>query len=176
MKTKTVYRVYIDYEKEEKWLNKMAAQGWFLEQFKLGRYEFRQGNPNEYTYRIELLEELPNSPKSDAYFELLEEMGITIVATSYRWIYLKKRTEEGSFQLYSDIDSKIRHEKRIYQLYSFVLYLNLFVTFLNIANDAVPFIWILNFTVSVLFIVFVVKQYRKLVKLKEKRQLVERDV
>ncbi|KAB2862688.1 MAG: DUF2812 domain-containing protein, partial [Exiguobacterium chiriqhucha] len=120
MKTKTVYRVYVDYEKEEKWLNKMAAQGWFLEQFKLGRYEFRQGNPNEYTYRIELLEELPNSPKSDAYFELLEEMGITIVATSYRWIYLKKRTEEGPFQLYSDIDSKIRHEKRIYQLYSFV--------------------------------------------------------
>ncbi|OGX79888.1 hypothetical protein A6395_04610 [Exiguobacterium sp. SH31] len=175
MKTKTVYRFYADYEKEEVWLNDMAGAGWFLERFRLGRYTFVQGDPNEYTYRIELMEEAPNNPKSIAYFEFLEEMGIEVVATTFRWVFLRKLTADGPFRLYSDIDSKIRHERRIFHLYSFVLYLNLFVAFLNLSNGIESFLWVPNFLVSLLFIIFVLKQYRKLSKLRDERQLVERD-
>ncbi|MDE0563184.1 DUF2812 domain-containing protein [Exiguobacterium sp. B2(2022)] len=31
MKTKTMYLIFLDYEKEEKWLNEMAEKGWALE-------------------------------------------------------------------------------------------------------------------------------------------------
>ena len=49
MKTKTIYRIFVDYEKEEKWLNEMAQSGWALESFRLMRYVFKQVEPGTFT-------------------------------------------------------------------------------------------------------------------------------
>ena len=35
------------------------------------------------------------------------------VATYLRWVYLRKPASEGAFDLYTDLDSKIRHYQRI---------------------------------------------------------------
>lgn len=115
MKTKTIYRIFVDYEKEEKWLNEMAQSGWALESFRLMRYVFKQVETGTSTYRIELLSNLPSHPESKAYMAFLDEVGIEVVDTSYRWIFLRKRTSDGPFQLYSDFDSMIQREKRIIQ-------------------------------------------------------------
>lgn len=173
MKTKTVYRFYVDYEKEEKWLNEMAAQGWLLERFKVGRYVFCEGEPDAYMYRIELLEELPSHPKSKAYFDFLEEMEIEVVETSFRWIFLRKRTEDGPFHLYSDFDSMIRHERSILKLYSLVLFINLAVVFINLPNSMTGWIILPNLAVVLMLSHYAHTHHRKIRTLKGLREISE---
>jgi hypothetical protein len=102
-----------DYEKEEQWLNRMAAQGLMLTDVSLCRYVFEEGGPGGYVYRIELLEHRPSHPESARYIRFLEETGAQHVGSFRRWVYLRKKTADGGFELFSDLDSKIRHYKRI---------------------------------------------------------------
>ena len=113
-----VRKAFWDYEKEEKWLNEMSAKGMALTDYSWCRYVFEEAQPNEYTYRIELLENMPNHAESVAYIRFLEESGVECVATYTRWIYLRKKTSEGSFEIYTDIDSRIKHYKRIYTMWN----------------------------------------------------------
>ena len=108
-----VRKAYWDYEKEEKWLNEMSAKGMALTDYSWCRYVFTETPVSEYTYRIELLENRPTHPESMHYIRFLEENGVECVATYQRWIYLRKKTSEGAFDIYSDIDSKINLYKRV---------------------------------------------------------------
>ena len=87
---KRVIRFFTNYDKEEQWLNEMAAQGWHLMDYVWGRYLFQKGKPGEYIYRIQLLENPIDHKDSAAYLEFLEEAGIETVASSLRWVYLRK--------------------------------------------------------------------------------------
>lgn len=173
MKTKTVYRFYVDYEKEEKWLNEMASQGWVLERFKFKRYVFRKGEPSAYMYRIELLEELPSHPKSKAYFEFLKEMDIEVIETSFRWIFLRKRTEDGPLQLHSNFDSMIRHENRIIQLYSLALFLNMIVVLINFPNFITTWFIFPNIVIVAVLARYIHANHRKIRTLKGLREIAE---
>lgn len=113
-----VRKAYWDYEKEEAWLNEMSAKGFVLTDYSWCRYVFEEGNRNEYTYRLELLEYLPTHPESIAYLRFLEESGVEFVSSYMRWVYLRKKTADGSFDLYSDGASKIKHYQRIWTLWT----------------------------------------------------------
>jgi hypothetical protein len=63
MTSKVVHRLYWDFEKEERWLNEMAAKGEDLVRYRLGSYHFERGEPSEWVYRIELI---PSRPGSEA--------------------------------------------------------------------------------------------------------------
>lgn len=69
----TKYKVLFawDFEKEEKWLNEMSAKGMQLVGVGIFKYIFEEGNPGEYFYRIELLEELPTHPESISYIRFM---------------------------------------------------------------------------------------------------------
>ncbi|MDO5784487.1 MAG: DUF2812 domain-containing protein [Eubacteriales bacterium] len=102
------------YEKEEDWLNEMAANGWNLVDTSLFRYTFEEGTPGEYQYRLELLEHGAKSPESIAYIRFMEETGAEHIATWFNgWTYFRKKVSDGPFAIFSDIDSKIKHLKRI---------------------------------------------------------------
>jgi len=116
----SIRRAFIDYEKEEKWLNEMAAKGLAMTDYSWCRYVFEETPPGEYTYRLELLENLATLPESRKYIEFLEETGVEQIASYMRWVYFRKKTKGGPFNLYSDIDSKLRHYQRVFQLW-FVL-------------------------------------------------------
>jgi hypothetical protein len=115
-----VRKAFIDYEKEEKWLNEMAAKGLAMTDYSWCRYAFEETPPGEYTYRLELLDNLAVHPESRKYIQFLEETGVDQVASYGRWVYFRKKTADGPFELYSDIDSKIKHYQRVFQLW-FVL-------------------------------------------------------
>lgn len=110
---KRVFKCFTNYEKEEIWLNQMAAQGWHCVDYFLCRYTFEKGEPGEYTYRIQLLDQVPTHVESAAYLEFLEEAGIQAVASSMRWVYLRKKTADGPFEIFSDRESRIAHYRRI---------------------------------------------------------------
>lgn len=101
------------FEKEEKWLNQMSAKGLDLVQVGFLNYTFEDGVPGEYTYRLELLENMPSHAESVKYLEFLKETNIEHVASIFRWVYLRKKKSDGVFELYSDLRSKLNHFNRI---------------------------------------------------------------
>lgn len=125
---KVKYRFFLDYDKEEKWINEMAEKGWHLEKFASIRFVFKKDELGKYIYRNEFIGGLSKKEKED-YFELLKDSGVTIVHECFCWVYLKKPKAEGDFELYTDTSSKIDYFNRILNIF-FVLYL------LNIAFAA----------------------------------------
>lgn len=91
-----------NYEKEEKWLNEMAAKGCGLVSVGFCKYEFEECEPGEYRYRIELLENNPDHPESESYVHFVEDTGAEQVGNFMRWVYFRNKTSEGEFELFSD--------------------------------------------------------------------------
>jgi hypothetical protein len=113
-----IRKAYWNFEKEEKWINEMAAKGLSLDNYSWCKYTFTESEPGEYIYRIELLENAAGHPESQNYIGFLEDNGVEHVASYMRWVYLRKKTSEGKFDIYTDIESKIRHYSRIYTLWT----------------------------------------------------------
>ena len=103
------------FDKEERWLNEMVAQGWALDDVGFCRYEFESCEPCEYVIGLEMLEERLNHPKSQDYLSFLKETGVELVGTIFRWAYLRSRSDVDSV-LFSDTDSLIRHMDRVITL------------------------------------------------------------
>lgn len=181
-----VWKAYWDFEKEEKWLNEMSAKGMALTDYSWCRYVFTEAPSNEYIYRLELLEHLPTHAESVAYIRFLEESGIECVATYWRWVFLRKKSSEGPFDIYSDMGSKIKHYKRISALFGGVGAMNLFAFFGNVIHGIVasvkynnnyllnisPFI-LLNGAFGVFLTWLVIRYLRKARKLNKERLLHE---
>jgi Protein of unknown function (DUF2812). len=120
-------------DKEEKWLNEMSTKGLQLIDVGFCKYVFEEGAVGEYQYRIELLESFPKHPESAAYIHFLEDTGAEHVGSCLRWVYFRKKASEGVFDLFSDIDSRIKYLKRLMGFFFAVLVLNMFAMFLNIS-------------------------------------------
>jgi hypothetical protein len=121
MSAKVVWKPYVDYEKEEAWLNSMAAEGWELRHYTWMRYAFDQGVPGRYTYRIQLLADSWASQKSRDYLAFMRDAGIEVVSTYANWVYFRKKTADGPFEVFSDLDSRIAHHRRVGTMFSAVL-------------------------------------------------------
>lgn len=120
---RTMHKVFLawEFDKEERWLNEMSAKGLALESAGSLTYQFRDCDPGEYAVRLELLEELPEHPDSQRYIQFVEETGAEYLGHCLRWVYFRKRTDRGEFELFSDLDSRIRHVGRILTLMSVLL-------------------------------------------------------
>jgi len=110
-----------NFEKEEAWLNEMARQGLGLTGVGFGKYLFEEGTPGEYTVRLQMLEKWPSSAESRLYIKFVEETGAEHVGSFARWVYFRKRTAEGEkFELFSDIDSRVRHINGLLWMFGFL--------------------------------------------------------
>jgi len=77
--SKTVIRYFIDFtEKQEKWLNEMAARGFRLVRCGKLTYTFEQCATGEYQYRIEFAGEKSFSKHKD-YKRFLEDLGYRVI-------------------------------------------------------------------------------------------------
>ena len=45
-------RLYLDYEKEELWINDMVQEGWHLKKFMFFRFTFEKGEQGSYRKKI----------------------------------------------------------------------------------------------------------------------------
>ena len=116
---RVIWKLFVDFEKEEKWLNEMSAKGFALTDYFLGHYKFAECKPGEYTYRIELLENLYKHQESQDYIRFMEENGVEFMVSWGRWTYFRKKTDspKAPFNIFSDLDSKITHYKRISRMF-----------------------------------------------------------
>lgn len=102
-----------EFQKEEKWLNEMAAKGLVLSHVHYLTYEFDDASPKDYVIRFELLKNAINSPESQKYIEFMEEMGAEYLGHVLNWAYFRKPKESGAFEIYSDYESRVKYLNRV---------------------------------------------------------------
>lgn len=135
-----VRKAFFNYEKEEKYLNEMAAKGMALTDYSWCRYVFNDCQRGEYIYRIELLDHYANHPESIAYIKFMEETGVECVATYNRWAYFRRKAVDGPFDIYTDIKSKIRHYKKINVLWKTLAAIEFSAGIVNIVTAAIAWV------------------------------------
>lgn len=127
------YKLFSDHEKEERWLNAMAAKGYHMIDFSFPcRYLFDLGVPGEYIYRVELLKALPIELESKAYIKFMEETDAECVCTYFRWAYFRRKAVDGPFALYTDSKAKLQHYRRIAWMFGILGMTNLMLGTMNL--------------------------------------------
>ena len=128
--TKTIRKVFWvwSFEKEEAWLNEMAMNGWLLSGVGFCTYHFIRCQPGEYAVRLEM------RAFDEAYVDFMEETGAEFVGRMALWIYFRKKTADGPFDLFSDIDSRINHLDKIGKVLTAVGVANLAIGIMNSFN------------------------------------------
>lgn len=175
---KIIYKWFIDWEKEEKWINEMAAKGLALTSIGFCRFEFEECAPGEYTYRCEFLENPASHPESEQYIRFMEETGCEHIASWMKWVYFRKKTADGAFELFSDNESKIKYLKRILFIPALIgglnLYIGAFNLFLAIVNSShVNYLGLINLVLGLFLLALFAKYFKKLKKLKAEQNLFE---
>ena len=128
-----------DFDKEEEWLENMARNGWVLDGVGFCTYHFIKTEPGEYSVRLQYL---PIAEENTDYTTLLEESGAVCVGRMVQWVYYRKKTADGPFQLFSDLDSRIAHLEKIAKLMLIVAVANLLIGVVNSFNPTVRIGWI----------------------------------
>lgn len=125
------YKVFFDDAKEEKWINDMSAKGWHLTNYNYRFYTFEKGEPDEYTYRCDLLDNFGFGKAAKEYIEFVESTGAEKVFKRLHWVYFRQHRDLGPFELYSDATSKLSYINRMLTLYGTVIFLNVISAFAN---------------------------------------------
>lgn len=74
----------------------------------------------------------PKHAESLKYIEFLEESGVEVITSYMNWIYLRRKTAEGEFEIYSDIESRISHYKKIAFIWTALMWMEFLIGFANI--------------------------------------------
>ncbi|MBQ5866802.1 MAG: DUF2812 domain-containing protein [Oscillospiraceae bacterium] len=167
-----------DFDKEEKWLNEMAAKGLALVSTGFCKYEFEDSLPGEYKVCLQLLDKMPSHPESQKYIAFMEETGAEHVGSFTRWVFFRKKASEGDFQLFSDNDSKVKYMTSMLSFVALIVGLNLYIGLYNLfvvffLHSAFNYIGLLNFAIALVGIPGVIKLWKKRNRMKKESQLFE---
>lgn len=174
---KVIHKLFLvwNYEKEEAWLNEMAAQGLALVAVGFCRYEFEDCVPGEYKIALDYLNK--SRAENQKYIEFLEETGAEHVGSIVRWAYFRKKTAEP-FSIFSDNSSKIALFTNVMHVLLAVMILNLSAFSLNIGNyfvhrDPVFLVCCINLFLAFVLLYGYWRFYKKRKKLKEEQKIFE---
>ncbi len=119
-----------EFDKEERWLNTMAQQGWVLDRLGFCKYEFIPCEPGAYTVRLEMRDH------DEAYLSFMADTGAEYVGRMVKWIFFRKKTEDGPFDIFSDAESRVAHLDRIIWMLRFLGFANLLIGIANVLGPA----------------------------------------
>ena len=167
-----------DFDKEEKWLNEMAAKGLALVSVGFCKYEFEDCGPGEYRVCLQLREKLPKHPEMQKYIEFMEETGAEHVGSFTRWVFFRKKASEGDFQLFSDNASKVKHLTTMLSFVALVVILNLFIGLENLVVAMVTgfpgnYLGLINLAMGLIGLPGTIKLWKKRNRMKKESQLFE---
>ena len=128
MTTKTIYKVFFAWqdEKEEKWLEEQAAQGWHLESAAPFFYTFRKGNPERVIYRLDY--KLTLDKDYTEYEQIFTDCQWKLVTRMSNWHYYRIRPDNNHTpEIFNTSHTKAQKYRRLLRgLWPF-----LFLAFLN---------------------------------------------
>lgn len=125
-----------DFDKEERWLNTMAQQGWVLDRVGYCRYEFVRCEPGEYIVRLEM------RAHDEGYLSFMADTGAEYVGRMAKWIYFRRKAEYGPFDIFSDLDSRLAHLKKISRMLRLLGFANLLMGIANSLDPVVGMGWV----------------------------------
>ncbi len=156
-----------EFDKEERWLNEMALQGWLLVDVGLCRYTFEKCEPGAYAVRLEM------RGYDEAYIDFMRETGAVFIGRVIQWIYFSKRTDDGPFDLFSDLDSRIGHLERISRTLLLIGLANLLIGSANLLLGYAGRLGVINLVCATLLMYGLGRIEGKKEALREERQLRE---
>ena len=86
---------------------------------------------------------------SDSDIEIIQSWGF--------WVFLRKLSSEGEFQLYTDVDSQIEHYKKIRNMFKAVTVIELICLFIELFSASMtksPLLWSFVFLILAIIIAF----------------------
>lgn len=131
------YKFFIDYDKEEKWLNDMAKEGYQLEEVSFG-YKFRNAEPEDTIIRIDYRTFKSEEDFID-YCTLFEDSGWKhISGTKYSGAqYFKKINNSSENDIFSDKLSKAGKYKRVSDMWGTISIAYLPILVVLMTNKAI---------------------------------------
>ena len=162
------FRLYYDKDKEENFLNNMVKKGYAMKSFFLGFYTFEKCEPNEYTYRVDLIKD-KSQKELEEYIELITETGAEYVQRWGVWVIFRKK---GEFELYTDVESKIEQYSKIKTMFLLLGIAELcmspmqVINYINYKVGISLFTAILVISVGLIFLIQVIKCNIKINELK----------
>ena len=166
-----------DFEKEEAWLNEMAAKGLVLQSAGFCRYNFEECVPGEYKIAIEMLENHIHGVENENYIRFLEETGAEHVGYVNRWAYFRKKTTEA-FRLRSGNEAEIRYFTRIIRFMAALFLLNFYNGIYNLylffsRDSGINAIGIVCIAVSLLLLYGMIRLMLRRKSLKKEAEIFE---
>lgn len=133
METKKVTKWFWvwDFEKEELWLNAMAQEGWALQRVGFATYYFERTEPGEYIVRLECRK------KDEGYVSFVTDMGAEYIGRIAMWVYFRRKSEQGEFELNGDLDSRIEQLTTIGRMLLLVGIGNLLIGLSNLRYNGI---------------------------------------
>ncbi|NOU91791.1 DUF2812 domain-containing protein [Paenibacillus sp. LMG 31456] len=112
------FKFFTNFDKEEKWLNEMAKQGYQFKKKSIG-YEFQPSKPENAAIKIDYRTFKKKADFED-YCALFEDSGWKHITgtKSSGYQYFQKADENGSEDIFSDVDSKAVRYKRLSEMWS----------------------------------------------------------
>lgn len=123
--SKKVFRFFFSFQRERKWLEEMAEEGWFFSNLTLGMiYAFVRGEPKKMLYDVDRFS-LPKKPgleeirRKELFFELAKEMGWQEVThdEGMNYYFAKEYEEGGINELCNDEDSRRYRAQKFREIY-----------------------------------------------------------
>lgn len=177
---KTIYKLFFiwDFDKEEKWLNEMAAKGLCLVSVGFCKYEFEDCIPGEYRICLQLLEKSPRNPEMQKYIEFLEQTGAEHIGSFTRWVYFRKKASDGDFELFSDNASRVKYLTGMLGFITLIVGLNLCIGLENLAlaiflNQVGNYVGFLNLAIGLFGTPGTIKLWKKRNRMRKDSQLFE---
>ena len=112
--------------KEDMWLNSMAAEGWTLCQIGWCTYWFERTDPGAYEVRLECRK------PDEAYISFVKDTGAEYIGHMMQWLYFRRKSELGHFELNSDLDSRIEQLNNMGRILLPIGILNLGIGLMNL--------------------------------------------
>ena len=121
---------FVNFDKEEKWLNDMSRKGWAFWHTNGVIYRFKKCEPGEFIYQIDFDEEKSKNGVGD-YVAFRTSCGDQFVHQWKRKIYWRRETASGPFEAENNVAAKLRLTNK-----AFNFHLNSFIGLTLIAAVA----------------------------------------
>lgn len=148
-----VFKIFVDFEKEEKYLNDMAKNGYLLKKYSsLGFYHFIKDKPKDLKYRIDY-RGFNKKSEFENYKAMFEDAGWQhVYGTKYSYNqYFLSKEENNDEDIFSTLESKAERYKRASNAFigtSLITFLYIIISLklLNLSTLAflTPGLWDMN--------------------------------
>ena len=114
---KSTFRInwFVDFDKEEQWLNKLSSQGLCFWHTNGLLYRFKECKPGEFTFQIDFDEK--KSSSNEDYVVFRSGCGDQFVHQYKEKIYWKRAASEGPFESEDNVQAKLRMTNKAYNFH-----------------------------------------------------------